>query len=192
MAPTLVWLAADPSTMGAISRGRCTRTTWWLVTGSHQSTRSISTVSTSQQRASNSSIPKNTAPDAWTRTTRLLKNFKPIQPDNQNQLLDLLRRFRGQIRPSEMKANEFSQSSLCKPWAIKQPKNITESKQLGCHNVNLNDDFDTSLTSRSNTRKNLHRHQAPSGSGSSLLISHNGPAHINWIEFAIIAPWKIF
>ncbi|QNJ22837.1 hypothetical protein SynMITS9220_01541 [Synechococcus sp. MIT S9220] len=59
-------------------------------------------------------------------------------------------------------------------------------KQLGCHNVNLNDDFDTSLTSRSNTRKNLHRHQAPSGSGSSLLISHNGPAHINWIEFAII------
>jgi len=67
------------------------------------------------------------------------------------------------------------------PEQLNNQKTSQNQIQLGCHIIKLNDDFDTSLTSRSNTRKNLHRHQAPSGSGSSLLISHNGPAHINWI-----------
>jgi len=73
------------------------------------------------------------------------------------------------------------------PEQFNNQRTSQTQNQIGCHKANLDDDFDTSLTSRSNTRKNLHRHQAPPGSGSSWLISHNGPAHINWIKFAIIA-----
>ena len=48
-------------------------------------------------------------------TTMHRKNFKPIQPRDQNQLLDFLIKIRGQIRPSQMKANECSQSNRCNP-----------------------------------------------------------------------------
>ena len=154
MAPTLVWMASDSSTMGTISRGCSTRATRRLVTGSHQPTRSISIVSTPQQRTSNSSISEIKTSDAWARKAWFLTTIWVKTDMQSTSVRRTINKRNNEANQVKGKMRNQHDQSIAR---LQQSNNQRTSKKrkttAGVSQSSPVRYFDTSMASRSNTRK---------------------------------------